>query len=267
LSSGSKSPARQCSDLLQSRLNETLEKRFNQCGSMEYSLTSKVQITPAGRRIFRLRASAHRTFVNVAGGGRSGWPTPSSRDWKDTPGMATTGTNPDGSERTRLDQLPRVANLAGWATPRAEDSESSGMRHSRGVADTLTAQASVAGNNDFSRTVTELAGWSSPRVSDANTESREAAEKEWIRSSAGGQSKVTLDCHLLHGVNPDGTPAEMANTEGFQLNPAFSLWLMGFPIAWHNAGLSALRSFVEQAMPSARKSRQSSSKRSSKASE
>lgn len=43
----------------------------------------------------------------------SPWATPSSRDWKDTPGMATTGTNPDGSTRTRLDQLPRQAQLAG----------------------------------------------------------------------------------------------------------------------------------------------------------
>jgi len=47
----------------------------------------------------------------------AGWPKCSSRDWKDTPGMATTGVNPDGTERTRLDQLPRVAHLAGWATP------------------------------------------------------------------------------------------------------------------------------------------------------
>ena len=41
----------------------------------------------------------------------SGWVTPSTRDWKDTPGMARTGTNPDGSTRTRLDQLPRQAQL------------------------------------------------------------------------------------------------------------------------------------------------------------
>lgn len=47
---------------------------------------------------------------------KAGWASPSSRDWKDTPGMATTATNPDGSERTRLDQLPRQATLAGWAT-------------------------------------------------------------------------------------------------------------------------------------------------------
>jgi hypothetical protein len=33
------------------------------------------------------------------------------------------------------------AVIAAWATPRAEDAESAGMRHSRGVADTLTAQA------------------------------------------------------------------------------------------------------------------------------
>lgn len=46
-----------------------------------------------------------------------GWTTPSSRDWKDTPGMATTATNPDGTERARLDQLPRQANLAAWPTP------------------------------------------------------------------------------------------------------------------------------------------------------
>jgi hypothetical protein len=48
----------------------------------------------------------------------AGHPTCSARDWKDTPGMATTGTNPDGSERSRLDMLPRVAALAGHPTPR-----------------------------------------------------------------------------------------------------------------------------------------------------
>ena len=40
-----------------------------------------------------------------------GWSTPSARDWKDSAGMSRTGTNPDGSQRTRLDQLPRQAAL------------------------------------------------------------------------------------------------------------------------------------------------------------
>ena len=39
----------------------------------------------------------------------SGWVTPSARDWKDTPGMSTTGIDPDGSSRQRIDQLPRQA--------------------------------------------------------------------------------------------------------------------------------------------------------------
>jgi hypothetical protein len=38
--------------------------------------------------------------------------TPSSRDWKDTAGMSESGVDPDGSIRSRLDQLPRQAQLA-----------------------------------------------------------------------------------------------------------------------------------------------------------
>ena len=49
--------------------------------------------------------------------GLAGWAIPSSLDYKDTPGMATTGTNPDGSTRDRLDQLPRQAALVSGLTP------------------------------------------------------------------------------------------------------------------------------------------------------
>lgn len=35
------------------------------------------------------------------------WATPSARDWKDSPGMSLSATNPDGSERKRSDQLAR----------------------------------------------------------------------------------------------------------------------------------------------------------------
>jgi hypothetical protein len=38
--------------------------------------------------------------------------TPSARDWKDSSGMSESGVDPDGSIRTRLDQLPRQAQLA-----------------------------------------------------------------------------------------------------------------------------------------------------------
>lgn len=83
----------------------------------------------------------------------AGWATASSRDWKDTPGMATTGVNPDGSERTRLDQLPRQAALVmkGWTTPTAHDGtprgagqkERHGTKH--GCADLNRDAAQVPG--------------------------------------------------------------------------------------------------------------------------
>jgi hypothetical protein len=38
--------------------------------------------------------------------------SPSARDWKDTSGMSEAGVDPDGSTRSRLDQLPRQAQLA-----------------------------------------------------------------------------------------------------------------------------------------------------------
>ena len=70
------------------------------------------------------------------------WASPSAREWKDTPGMAETGTNPDGSKRTRLDQLPRQAGLAGWPTPMAQTP--------------ATEDYNEAGNSDSSRKTVEL---------------------------------------------------------------------------------------------------------------
>lgn len=77
------------------------------------------------------------------------WPTASARDWKDSPGMAQTWTNPDGStpnvgDATRgSDASARregSASLSGavqrtWPTPRAEDSQCASGH--RGTDDTL----------------------------------------------------------------------------------------------------------------------------------
>lgn len=41
----------------------------------------------------------------------AGLVTPEGRDWKDTAGMELVGMNPDGTERSRVDQLPRQARL------------------------------------------------------------------------------------------------------------------------------------------------------------
>ena len=61
------------------------------------------------------------------------------------------------------------------------------------------------------------------------------------------------------GLIPFPSYAQTANIAGFQLNPRFSLWLMGFPTSWHDAGVSALRSYMEQETPSFPRLRQNSS--------
>lgn len=57
----------------------------------------------------------------------NGWAYPTTRDWKDTPGMAFKSVNPDGSERDRNDLLPRqvfgiTSNLPGAGTENIEES-------------------------------------------------------------------------------------------------------------------------------------------------
>lgn len=237
---GRRSVASSTGAALQSSLESRLQARMAAAGSPEYSLTWKRWDLPRRDSISALRASARRTSDNASGGSASGWPTPTARnstgasetetregaadlqtvagwatpttrDHKDTVGMATTGINPDGSERSRLDQLGRqVGLLAGWPTPMAGTPAQNGNNE--------------AGNNDSSRKAVEV----------------------------------------VSGMTPDSSSAGTENTAGYQLNPRFSLWLMGYPTAWHDVGVSALRSSREQATPSSRNSRRSSSKRSTK---
>jgi len=163
--SGPRGSSLSASDALSMSLENKSRPRLDTVGSMEYSQTWKRKVTPAGRSYWEHTASARRTSgsgctgwptPDTPNGGRgighanlvgqtyydkngkkvqlslehvakiSGWVTPSSRDWKDTPGMSTTATNPDGSERTRLDQLPRQAAPAGWPTTRANDAAKRG---------------------------------------------------------------------------------------------------------------------------------------------
>jgi hypothetical protein len=146
--------------------------------------------------------------------------TPSTRDWKDTPGMAETGTNPDGTMRERLDQLPRQAQLVmgGWTTPQAHDvtPRGKGQKVKHGTAH---------GCADLNRDA-EAAGWSN-----------------------GGQNQAggALPADAA-GTIPSGYPA--ATEKRGALNPALSRWLMGFPPEWDACAATAT--------PSSRRSRRNS---------
>lgn len=60
----------------------------------------------------RLNAARH-----TSGSACLSWPTASTRDWKDTPGMARESIDKDGLHRNRTDQLARAVYAHGQAAP------------------------------------------------------------------------------------------------------------------------------------------------------
>ena len=158
------------------------------------------------------------------------WPTPNTMEG----GQTSRGGKRKGE--------PLMGGLVGWATPPAEDAESAGMRHSRGVADTLTAQAGQG-----------LAGWQTPMASDGkpprDMAKRLKTDRQTRDPNCSGSYKMDLSDQVgLTG--PASTSCPAGTGKRGVLRPGHSRWLMGYPAAWDSCGATA--------MQSCRKSRRSS---------
>jgi hypothetical protein len=251
------------SDSLTASLVSRYRALTDSLGSTMYEVTWKRRVTPAGHWIPAQRASARPTLVSVSIGADcelSGWPTPTTRDWKSgdasqdtldrnarplsevavlsgwpTPNTPSGGPNTKATEKHtgRID-LDGAVTLAGWATPRAEDAESAGMRHSRGVADTLTAQA-------------VLAGWATPNVPNGG---RISGNPEDIgKKRDGSKAQIGLENQARLAATGPGPIGFSLGPNGWaispacgQLNPAHSRWLMALPPAWDACGVTAMQS-------------------------
>ena len=248
---------------------------MGESGSPLYALTWKRLAMPSAPHVCQLAASVRLTGDTAF----SGWPTAATRDGK---GGYQGGRIRFG--KLSIDTLDTAAQLAAWPTPTETDSASS-ARHGYmklGHDGTTLFDAArlaawptpLAGNADGSQapkdasptgkradgskatvslpTIARLASWPTPVAEDG--------ESSGARLSRGTADTLTAVTRLALGTIPIGSPAATGNSG--QLNPAFSLWLMGLPSHWVLAAplkaSRARKSSARQETASSRKPRQSS---------
>ena len=248
-------------ETLQERLTDALRQMVSQMPQPpEFVQTIKTVKTPGGRTLMRMTARGHRTSAS----GSSGWPTAKGTDgskggglskneqdlvttaelasWP-TPTVANAaGVRDATSGRVKVPPsgkcgfltLVDAADMAGWPTP---------MAGSPGTED-----YNPAGNTDSSRRTVELvAGWATPSAQVfGDTPETHLARKVAARAAGKSMGLVVstlfAQAHLATtGPTPPSSPAATASTGASRgaLNPAFSLWLQGYPPAWLAAGLRA----------------------------
>jgi hypothetical protein len=191
-------------------LGSKLRQRLEGIGSPLYELTWKEWAMQSGPPICALRASARRTSdKDCGGGGYSGWTTASARDWKDTAGMECEAVNPDGTERRRIDQLPRQAAQCGWVADAQRTRPSPGIstakgRHERDAEELGNSSGRCAGRAEGESQHESM----EPRLSPYNEVWRDA---DWLYGRDGRWRPVRSGTFPLgHGL-----PARVVRLRGY----------------------------------------------------
>lgn len=265
--SGRRSITSSASAALQSSLVSRLQAALRDRGSTLFKLTWKPWVTPAGRRLSRLAASAHRTsdsdcigwHTPVAnddnksveahlamkermGGGRkaitslqveaklSAWPTPNTPSGGRSVSiekMDATGRTSDGKKHTA--SLEHAAKFACWKTPRAKEDND---RQSKNGVDFITLQGQA-----------KLASWATPTTRDHKDGASEGTAP--INALLGRQ------VWMASGETPNGSGAGTGSIG--QLNPEHSRWLMGYPTEWSSCADTAMQSFQSRPQRSSKR--------------
>ena len=203
-------------------LANRLRPKTDSLGSTLYRLTWKTRVTPAGRLIPALRASARRTSGNDC----TSWPSPASQN-------ADGGPQPIAwrGDRHNHFTLQSASAMAAWPTPQSHDERERGN--------------TMADHHHFPHDLSnsaKLASWATPRSVKAGHSTGNPSRAEDKKSRLEDQVFLTAS-----GPRPNGSPAATGSTG--QLNPAHSRWLMGLPPAWDDCAVMAMRSLPRKRKP------------------
>lgn len=170
----------------------------------------------------------------------AGWPTPQARDH--FPPHTEEYIAEKKAQGHGMANLNDVALLAGWATPSATtwgDTPESHLERKRKANEAGSAMGVAVTNLDVQA---QLAGWVTPRSTDIGRE----RIPENNQRPGGGMAALEDQVLLAKSTGPTLSSSTAATTSGDEsrgvLNPAFSGWLMGFPLTWTYCGLLARRS-------------------------
>jgi hypothetical protein len=211
---------------LQQSLESRLRQQLDLDGSTIYKLTWKQKVTPQRRSYCHLAASALRT----RGNGFSSWPTPTA---------ATGGASKNPNNKRGINggnPMATAAAMVPWPTPSVRDYKDTGdLDKSR------FRKSGKERNDTVPRVAYGIAPWATPNTLDHMAL---RSDEALLRQATGARKGRTFPANLREQVDPRSqeiyasgkTPppstAEMENTVPSQLNPRFSLWLMGYPIEW-----------------------------------
>lgn len=245
---------------LQSSLENRLRARLDANGSPEYALIWKHWDMLSGLPICALRASARRT----SGRGSTGWPTVSAGDAKGRKYQY------DQHDKTKP-RLSLEGLCTGWPTPKAEEDGRTLEQYEAGRMRGFEARRGKTSGGPSSKQGTlaiavQLTGWPTPNTPSGGPNSKRkergagGADLEEVANMAGWATPTardhkdgasTLDntpINSLLGRQVSLSPAPMENsdaspqTKRASLNPRFSLWLQGYPIAWAHCAEAVTRS-------------------------
>ena len=207
---------------LASSSGSRLRQRLATAGSTLFKQTWKEQVTPSGRTVWLPVVSGHRT----KGNGCTSWPTARETDGEKNV-RSVEGSLKEIERKGSLKDLCQAAQTAGWVTPNTPSggpNTKSTPTHTGGMD--LEGQAQLA----------------SPWATPTNRDHKDGA------SVGTAPTNCLLGRQVWLTDSGPTSSGSLVKTEGRgQLNPAFSLWLQGFPTEWALCAARVTRSSLNAA--------------------